>query len=115
MKTIKSIEIPTYSENRSSWEVRVDLSGRRYALNVSYNTRQEAWMMSISDTAGNLLIAGLRLIPGVNMLQKYRASCPELPPGELWLIDRQSRADTADVTRENLSSRYALTYSVYED
>ena len=113
MRIIESREIPLYSEDRSRWQVKVDLSGRRYTLRVAYNTRQEAWMMSISDTSGNLLVAGLRLIPGVKMLEKYRASSPLLPPGELVLIDTQGKADTAVVTRDNLASRYALTYLVF--
>jgi len=110
MRTIQSREIPIFSDNRSRWEVRADLSGRRYSFRVSYNSRQEAWMLSISDTAGNLILGGLRLIPSVKMLNKYRASCPGLPPGELVLIDTEGRPETAVVTRDNLSHRYALTY-----
>ena len=57
MKIIESVEIPTYSENKSRWEIRADLSGRRYTFNVSYNTRQEAWLMPINDVNGNLLLS----------------------------------------------------------
>jgi len=67
-------------------------------------------MLAISDTMENLLLGGLRLIPNVKMLNKYRASSPGLPPGELVLIDTEGRPETAVVTRDNLSSRYALTY-----
>ena len=112
MKNIKSVVIPTYADEGPRWEVKVDLSGRRYTFNVSYNTRQDAWVMHISDVNGDLLIAGLRLVPGVNLLEKYRASCPTLPPGALVLVDRDGNARTAEVTRQNLSSRYALTYMV---
>ena len=71
--------------------------------------------MSINDVNGNLLIAGLRLIPGTKLLEKYRASSPMLPPGELVLIDIEGKLETAKVTRENLSTRYALTYMVFKE
>ena len=115
MKAIDSIVIPTYSDSRPRWEVKVDLSGQRYTFNISYNVRQDAWIMHISNVNGDLLIAGLRLVPGINLLEKYRASSPGLPPGALVLIDREGNARTAEVTRQNLSSRYALTYMVVRE
>ena len=110
MKKIEGIVIPTYSDKNPRWEVKVDLSGRRYTFNVSYNMRQDAWIMHISDTNDELLIAGLRLVPGIELLGKYRASSPGLPPGDLILVDRERNPQTAEVTRDNLSSRFALTY-----
>jgi hypothetical protein len=113
MKIIESIEIPTYADKVSRWEVNVDLSKKRYKFYISYNTRQESWVMSISDVNGNILIAGIRLDPGVFFFEKYRASVPQLPPGELWLVDIDGKLSTAEVTRDNLNSRFALTYTVF--
>ena len=115
MMTIDSLEIPTYAEKKARWEVRVDLSGKRYTFNVSWNVQQEAWTMRISDSNGELLIAGLRLVPGIDLLKKYRASCPTLPPGDLILFDKENRMNTAEVTRDNLSTRFALKYMVYRE
>jgi hypothetical protein len=70
-------------------------------------------MMSISDVNGNLLLAGIRLVPGIFFLKKYRASVPQLPIGELWLVDIDGKLNTAEVTRANLSARFALTYTVF--
>jgi len=110
MTIIENKEIPLFSDPR--WEAQTDLSGRRYTFRVSYNARQDFWMVSISDTNGELLIAGLRLVPGIDMLEKYRASVPGLPPGELVLIDKEGRPQTAEVTRDNLSTRFSLVYSL---
>jgi hypothetical protein len=112
MKIFESVEIPTFADKKARWEVKVDLSSKRYSFYVSYNTRQEAWVMSISDTNGNLLIAGIRLVPGIRLLKKYRATSPDLPPGELVLVDIEGKPSTAEVTRTNLSNRFALTYMV---
>ena len=71
--------------------------------------------MSISDANGKLLLAGVRLVPGVFFLEKYRASVPELPPGKLWLVDVEGNLGTAEVTRDNLHTRFALTYTIFED
>lgn len=113
MRIKESIEIPLY--NAARWEMRADLSGKRYGLYIAYNTRQEAWFMAISDVNGNLLLAGIRLVPGIFFLEKYRASVSGLPPGELWLVDIEGKLSTAEATRENLSTRFALTYTVFEE
>jgi hypothetical protein len=113
MKILESIIIPTYADKASRWEVHVDLSRKRYKLYVSYNTRQEAWLMAIYDVNGKLLLGGVRLVPGIFFLEKYRASVPQLPPGELWLVDNDGKLSTAEVTRANLSARFALTYTVF--
>jgi hypothetical protein len=113
MKIKESITIPL--NNTARWEMRVDLSGKRYGLYIAYNTRQEAWFMSISDVDGNLLLAGIRLVPGIFFFEKYRVSVPGLPPGELWLVDIEGKLSTAEVTRENLSTRFALTYTIFEE
>jgi hypothetical protein len=115
MKTIESMDIPLLSEKAARWESRVDLAGKRYGLYISYNTRQDAWFMSIMDANGKLLLAGIRLVPGVYFLEKYRASVPELPPGRLWLLDTEGNLGSAEVTRTNLHTRFALKYTVYEE
>jgi hypothetical protein len=113
MKIKESIEIPLYNAARR--DMKADLSGKRYGIYIAYNTRQEAWFMAVSNVNGNLLLAGIRLVPGVFFLEKYRASVPELPPGELWLVDIEGKLSTAEVTRENLSTRFALTYTIFEE
>jgi hypothetical protein len=115
MKIVSSLEIPLLSEKAARWEIKVDLSGKRYGFYVSYNTRQDAWFMSILDANGNLLLAGIRLVPGVAFLDKYRASVPELPPGKLWLVDLEGNPGSAEVTRTNLHTRFALKYTTYEE
>ena len=114
MKNVISVEIPVLSERVARWEIKVDLSGKRYGLYVSWNTRQEAWFMTISDSNNKLLLAGIRLVPGVSFLEKYRASVSELPPGILELLDVEMKPGSAEVTRNNLHTRFALTYTVFE-
>jgi len=115
MKIVESIDIPLLSEKAVRWEMKVDLSGKRYGFYISYNTRQDAWFMSILDAGGKLLLAGIRLVPGVYFLEKYRASVPELPPGRMWLLDTKGNLGSAEVTRDNLHTRYVLKYTIFEE
>jgi hypothetical protein len=102
--------IPLYSNEMPRWKVNVDLSGRRYSLYVSWNTRMEGWSLTIMDTTEKVLIGGLRMVTGGLLLDKYRASCPELPPGLLMLIDREGKPETAEPDRDNFAERFALVY-----
>jgi hypothetical protein len=109
-----SVAIPLLSEKVPRWDGKIDLSGRRYGFYISYNTLMDAWFLTILDVYGKPLLAGIRLVPGVFFLDKYRASVPELPQGKLWLRDLEGRPNTAEVTRKNLHARFALTYTVEE-
>jgi hypothetical protein len=102
--------IPLYSNESPRWKVKVDLSGRRYSLYVSWNTRMSGWSLTVMDTSENVLIGGLRLVAGGLLLDKYRASCPELPPGLLMLVDREGKLETAEPDRDNFTDRFALVY-----
>ena len=102
--------IPLYSNETPRWKIKVDLSGRRYSLYVSWNTRMSGWSLTIMDTNENVLIGGLRLVTGGLLLDKYRASCPELPTGHLMLIDREGKLETAEPDRDNFADRFALVY-----
>jgi hypothetical protein len=102
--------LPLYSETSPRWKVRVDLSGKRYSLYVSWNTRQEGWSITVMDTDEKILIGGVRLVAGCLLLDKYKASAPELPSGYLMLIDREGKMVTAEPDRDNLAARFALVY-----
>lgn len=61
---------------------RVRLDERDYTLEFWYSTRSENYSLTIYDVEENLLRAGLRLFPLVNLLAPHRWD-PRLPQGEL--------------------------------
>jgi hypothetical protein len=67
--------------------------------------------MTISDMNDNIMIGGIRLVPEIDLLNKYRATVPELPSGLLSIIDMENKMETAEITRDNLDTRFALTYT----
>jgi hypothetical protein len=111
MKTIKSITIPVFADKASRWEANADLSGKRYGFYISYNSLQEIWMLVLTDSSGKQF-PPVRLVQGIFLYEKYRASVPELPPGELWVIDVEGQSD-AEITRHNLGTKFVLTYTVF--
>jgi hypothetical protein len=68
------------------------------------------WSLTIMDTNEIVLIGGIRLVAGGLLLDKYRASCPELPPGYLMLVDREGKLETAEPDHNNFADRFALVY-----
>jgi hypothetical protein len=115
MKNFQFIILPEYSASSSRWNVQVDLSGVRYKLNVSWNSQMEGWVLSISDTKDNLILGGIRLSVGSFLLKKYHASCPGLPPGEIWLLDTTGQYETAELTRDNFNTHFKLCYGTWEE
>jgi hypothetical protein len=112
MKILETYSIPTYSEKYPRWKMSVDLSGVRYQLYVTWNTRMENWYMTILDIHDKILLGGLRLVPNILLLEKYRASVLALPPGDLVIFDREGKMETAELTRDNLGSRFELSYVI---
>jgi hypothetical protein len=68
--------------------------------------------MTISDMNDNILIGGIRLVPEIDLLNKYRATVPELPSGLLRIIDMENKMETAELTRDNFGTRFVLTYTI---
>ena len=64
--------IQTFADKHPRWKQSVDMSGVRYRLFFSWNTRMRSWFMSVLDSSDNMLIAGIRLVPEIDLLAKYR-------------------------------------------
>jgi len=112
MKLLEVYSLPTHAEKYARWKMSVDLSGVRYQLYVTWNTIMENWYMTILDVNDKILLGGLRLVPNVLLFEKYRASVPELPIGDLVIFDREGKMETAEITRYNLVSRFDLSYVI---
>jgi hypothetical protein len=115
MKDFRFVILPEYSASSARWNVQVDLSGVRYKLNVSWNTQMAGWVLCIADTQDTLILGGIRLSVGSFLLRKYRASCPALPPGEIWVLDTSGDDETAELTRDNFNTRFKLCYGTWEE
>jgi hypothetical protein len=74
------IDLPIAGEGHT----QTTLGSTQVELVTRFNYSIPAWIMDILDSAGNLMIAGLTLVPKVNILKPY----PELTSlGSLVLVE----------------------------
>lgn len=91
------------------WRQRTVLEGTEYVLAFAWNQRETRWYLSVSDAAGNLLAAGIKLVVNWFLFYRYRSSSGgALPPGELVVLD--SRASPQDPGLEDLGATATLVY-----
>jgi hypothetical protein len=82
------VEIPV-SANPQTFTIV--LEGATYGINLYWLVPADCWVIDISDVAGNLLIGGVPLITGANLLTQYRQYVG--PPGQLLVISDQLPPD----------------------
>lgn len=54
-----------------SQKVRVSLAGRPYQLTYRWCEPNSSWVLDVADGQGNTLVAGIAVVPGVDLLQQY--------------------------------------------
>jgi hypothetical protein len=63
-----TIPLTTAGEGRRT----VDLNGTIVTVVTRYNHAAECWMMDVLDVEGETLLAGLMLVPGVDILKAHQ-------------------------------------------
>lgn len=107
---METVIIETHADKYPRWAQKTTLGGSLYKFYFSWNDRMGIWQMSISDADDNLLLGGIRLVPEIDLLAKYRVSVPCLPDGMLTLVDIQNDPITAELGRSNFGTRFLLGY-----
>lgn len=98
-------EIPLRSD-LAFYDFTIDLDGVAYLFLIEWNERAEIWVLSIQDTAGNALMAGIPLLLGALLTEVHKR--PELPPGDFFLWD--TSGEHREASRTDLGSRVLLMY-----
>lgn len=93
-------------QTASAFSEQVILDGTTYIIDIFWNSRQDAWHITFKDTSLNVLVAGIRLVQGVELLEQY----PDrgLPPGELYIID--TNQDLEDIGRNDFTNDRNLLF-----
>jgi hypothetical protein len=66
-----AVEIPVVPSQAQRFAVT--LGGVSYNIRLTFNAAQGAcWILDIGDADGNLLVAGIPLVSGVDLLAQYR-------------------------------------------
>lgn len=86
---------------------RVQLGTSVYGLRIRWSQRGECWHLDLSDSAGNELLRGLRMVTLWPLLYRFQYN-PAVPVGELFFID--VRGEEARPTLEGMGDRFRLYY-----
>ena len=87
-------------------EFRISLDGQLFRLAVTWNERDAAWYLDLTDADGTLLLAGRKLVLGQALLARFRDA--RLPPGELLVLDTAN--SDLDPGPQDLGARVPLFY-----
>ncbi len=105
-----SLQLPLNSD-APHYRVGTTLQGIQYLLDVRWNSREEAWYMTISSVEDIVLIAGIKLVLGVFLT---RLSHDErLPDGEFMVSDLSDTSTEATLT--DLGERVAVYFIPTEE
>jgi hypothetical protein len=70
----------------SHYDVSFDLDGGRFSFSFYTNAASGGWSFDLSADGGEVLVRGLALTLGTDLLHPYRYK--DVPPGILWVRDR---------------------------
>lgn len=102
-----------YSAGQRRVPQRIELDGLAYRIACRYSAATARWSIDIANDAGVLLVAGLRLVLGVDLLAPYRSR--GVPPGQLWCYDTARHTSPNEATHlepdlEAFDGRVLLLY-----
>ena len=77
------------------YNMTVSFDGTPYGLSFVYSEREACYHMHISDSSGNLLVAGIKLLAQWPLLHKYAVA--GLPSGEIIIMSNTADPGPPDV------------------
>lgn len=105
------LTLPTFEDPFYSYAV--SLEGRSYLLSFRYNQREECWYLTIAMSDGTVLLAGIKVLVGVNLL--WRRADNRLPPGQLYAFVTGNNTEHPGLTDFGDTKRVALGYVTSDD
>ena len=80
-----SVTLPTRTDGYPAYDFAVELDGALFSFAMRWNDRDAAWYMSIADSLGVLIVSGVRVVPGWDLLR--RSVDPRRPQGAIVAVD----------------------------
>jgi len=101
------LEVPIASLNAKSSQT-VALDGVVYRLTFVFNTRCLAWGMDIATQDGTVIVAGIKLLPQIDLLFRHRDI--RLPKGRLYAFDVEEGNTAIRPEKNQLGTKLRLEY-----
>jgi len=99
------LQLPVHSDI-GNYEFKTDLEGTRFTFALRYNTRAARWIMDVKQSDGTILLAGLPLVLGTDLIGRFQDV--NLPQGNLFLINLGSQY--TECGRDDLGENCLLMY-----
>jgi hypothetical protein len=77
--------IPTLTDETEHYIQRVELDSVVFELTFMWNTREEAWFLSVADADGVALASGIKIVADWQLFQSV--SNPDMPAGAMMAVD----------------------------
>jgi len=91
----------------TNFRAQILLDGTTYAIELSWNTRDARWYLSLLTATGDPLVSGVPVVVDTPLLSRYVSS--EMPPGDLIAFD--TRGGGEEMTEpDELGDRVKLLY-----
>lgn len=101
------LNIPT-DGGQKYFNLTVTLEGVDFLLTFYWSTRESCYRMTITDTSGDDLATGVKLVSGWPLLQKWATT--GLPAGELIVQSNGSDDGPAQLGQLGINAPWTLTY-----
>lgn len=90
----------------AKYRFRSRLDGAYYGIRMLYNTRGRYWTISMSNSEGDQILDGIKLVEGQDLIAQFKDT--RLPPGQL-IVDDTAGLDL-DPGRYDLGRRVRIVY-----
>lgn len=93
--------------DRPAFSFRARLEGATYGFRIVWNARLHFWSLDVRDQSGGVMMRGMRISTGVDLLRPLR-SVAGAPPGQLFVLDDSGLG--REVDRTGWRSDFRLLY-----
>jgi hypothetical protein len=77
----------------ASYQLRAELEGVSFLIDMHWNERQAAWLMSLATDDGTALVHGVTVVCNRLLLRRYKYRTG-MPAGDLMAMDPTRETDT---------------------
>lgn len=102
---VTAVSIPTYNED-DDYTQSTPLDGKDYVFRFQYNTRSDAWFMSIYDNDEVPILEGQKIVTNRDLLRGVVDA--RRPPGKLVCLEIHD--DLTEPTRDSFGVAHVLHY-----
>ena len=101
MIEIPITDYPDFSED-------IELDGVPFRFAFIYNSRGDYWTMTVADSNGNIIVAGLKVVIDYELIKSYGLFRTVLPAGLIFPVDPSEK--TLRVGRDDLPTNVKVVY-----